>query len=225
MGVSANVVKPCILGNYFREYSPIKNHSCAKTGAPRGCRSWLGWLGRRSLRTAPHPSRAARGRGDPHHPRRHRPSRTPSPAVFSGQGLDRAVASRTPRLLAVTATATAGACRHHVEVLRHVPLSRSVDRRLRPRVDRASQPRRRRRRHQPVRPWLVDAYRHVEDRRAQAGDRPVRLRPLLRRGATRRGTLACQRTHLLDSFGPPPLGSQAPTPRTLADLQRKPSQR
>ena len=86
--------------------------------------------------------------------------------------------------------------------------------------DRAPEPRVRAAGHQPLRPRLGDAHRHVEDRGAQAGPRPAPVRPGVRRGPARRGEVPGQGAGLLHPLGPAPLGPEASAPRAVADLQR-----
>ncbi len=63
-------------------------------------------------------------------------------------------------------------------------------------------------RHQPVRPRLGDAHRHVEDRGAEAGAGQVRLRRRVRRRPPRRGEVPGQGADLLLPLGAAPLGSR-----------------
>ncbi len=62
--------------------------------------------------------------------------------------------------------------------------------------------------HQPLRPRLGHAHRHVEDRGAQAGPRSAPVRPGLRRGTSRRGEVPRQGAGLLHPLGPAPVGSR-----------------
>ena len=73
--------------------------------------------------------------------------------------------------------------------------------------------------HQPVRSRPA-AHRHVEDRRAEAGARPVRLRRGVRRRAARRGEEPRQGAHLLLPHRQPPLGPEEPAARAVEPLQR-----
>ena len=66
----------------------------------------------------------------------------------------------------------------------------------------------------------ADAHRHVEDRGPQAGARPARLRPGLRRRPPRRGEVPGQGAGVLHPLGPAPLGPQTTAARAVAPLQR-----
>ena len=81
-------------------------------------------------------------------------------------------------------------------------------------ADRAPEPRVRRARHQPVRPRLGGAHRHVEDRGAQAGHRRAPVRPVLRRRPPRRGEVAGQGADLLGPLAAAPVGSEAAAARS-----------
>ncbi len=61
-------------------------------------------------------------------------------------------------------------------------------------------------------------YRYHEDRGAEGGARPLRLRCRLRRRPARRGKEPRQGAHLLLPLSRPPLGSQAPAPGALEPL-------
>ena len=75
--------------------------------------------------------------------------------------------------------------------------------------------------HQPVRPRLGDAHRHVEDGGAQAGARPVPASTLAFGGARRdeEKSRAKERVFSLP-LGPAPVGPEAPAAGALAPLQR-----
>ena len=79
--------------------------------------------------------------------------------------------------------------------------------------------------HQPVRARQRQAYRHHEDRGAEAGVEQVRFRRRLRRCAARRGEIARQRAHLFVPRSLPPLGSEKPAAGAVAQLQRPDQQR
>ena len=75
------------------------------------------------------------------------------------------------------------------------------------------------RRDQPVRPRPA-AHRHVEDRRAEAGARQVRLRRGVRRRPARRGEEPRQGADLQLPHRQPPLGPEEPAARAVEPLQR-----
>ncbi len=71
----------------------------------------------------------------------------------------------------------------------------------------------------PFDSWLAAAHRHVEDRGAEAGARPIWLRCGLWRRAARRGKEPGQGAHLLLPHRRSWLGPQEPASRTLVALQ------
>ena len=89
----------------------------------------------------------------------------------------------------------------------------------RPQADRLHQPGGRRARHQPDRLRLVGAHPGDEDRGAEAGARPVRLRRGLRRRPPRRGEEPRQGAHLLVPLARPRLGPAQPAPGTVEPVQ------
>ena len=72
--------------------------------------------------------------------------------------------------------------------------------------------------HQSVRPWPAP-HRHVEDRRAEAGARQIRLRRGVRRRPPRRGEEPRQGARVQLPRPQPPLGPQAPAARAVVALQ------
>ena len=71
---------------------------------------------------------------------------------------------------------------------------------------------------QPVRPWPA-AHRHVEDRRAEAGARQIRLRRGVRRRPARRGEEPRQGARVQLSRPQPSLGPEAPAAGAVVALQ------
>ena len=118
------------------------------------------------------PPAAARGRGDPDHARGGRRERPPGDAVLDRQGQ---LGHAAPRARRRSFRRKPPFPLVHVDTtwkFSEMYAFRDADRATtRPRPDRAPEPRVRRTRHQPVRPRLGAAHRHVEDRGAQAGDR------------------------------------------------------
>jgi len=111
--------------------------------------------------------------------------------------------------------------RQHVEVPA-VRVPRPLRAGARAQVARAPQPRGEAAGHQPLRSRLGAAHRPLEDRVAQAGPRPTRLRPGLRRRPAHRGKVAGQGAGVLDPFGAAPVGSQGAATRAPGPLQRPP---
>ena len=95
----------------------------------------------------------------------------------------------------------------------------------RPAADRAHQPRRRGARHRPVRHGAARPHRRHEDRGAEAGARPARLRRRHRRRAARRGEVAREGAHLLAPQRQPSLGSEAASGRSCGTSTTRASRR
>ena len=134
------------------------------------------------------PSRAARGRGDPHLPRGGGDLRQAGDALFDRQGFVGAAASGDEGVLSGQAAVPVPACRHDLEVPRDDRVSRRDGDEARPRPARPHQRGRRARRHQPVRPRLERPHPRHEDRRrcARRSTSTASTRPSAARGATRR---------------------------------------
>src|SRR5262249_37115892 len=123
-------------------------------------------------------------------------------------------------VLSVEAAVPPAACRHHMEIPRHVRVPRQHGVAAGSRVVDLAEPGSAGKKHQSVRSRLRHSYGYLEDARPEAGAGQLRLRPRIWRRAPRRRKITREGTDLFVSLVAASMGPEDAAPRTLAPVQR-----